>query len=189
MEKRIGDYEQSTNAGGIRRLKLLPESAVMAVLDPVQFPNVLPFPTMPICNIVLRSNAIVTEFALLPSMSGFSVAHQRTVYGDEYAVEVGWQVPKQRAEVLGWCIQNIGSRWVALLEDRNGLCYVVGDIENGLELTYAAHSGEQATSANKTAFKLAGRLNHQPWLLETIESSALFKDAAFDYSFDLSFDA
>jgi hypothetical protein len=185
MDERIGDYHQLSNAGGLRRLRLLPESAVVDVLDPVRFPNTLAYPTVPVGNLLL-TDSTTTEFVLPPVPAGFSVTHSTTVYGDEFAVSILFRIPRQRAELVGWLSRNLGRRWIVLAEDRNGLISILGDVDNGLVLTTALATGDQATGQNSIGFELTGRISHAPWLAE---QWTMFPEGAFDFSFDSSFDS
>jgi hypothetical protein len=180
-EQRIGEWGQFANAGGIRRLKLLAETDVQAILDPVQFP------TLPSANLIVQLGAPVYEFCFAQGTCGLSVGHTETENGDAFELVIGFEVPKLRADVLAWIVRHLGRRWVALLQDFNGTNYLAGDVETPLELTTTQGTGNRPADRNVIRFQLRGRQAHPVWLLESFDNAELFPNADWGPEFDLSF--
>lgn len=186
-QQRIGEWGQFANAGGIRRLKLLAETDVLAILDPIQFPNALPFPTLAGDHLIVPAGATVYEFCFANGTCGLSVGHSETENGDAFELVIGFEVPKLRADVLAWIVRHLGRRWVALLQDYNGTNYLAGDVETPLELTTTQATGNRPADRNVIRFQLRGRQSHPVWLLESFDNADLFPNADWGPEFDLSF--
>ncbi|OIN61190.1 hypothetical protein [Arsenicibacter rosenii] len=167
MEQELGAWDGEHNAGGIRRLKLIPTTDIISLFDPELHPDVLPYPFIAITNLELADNATILDLTFQRDTAVYSWVVDETPNGEIYTVSVTLEIPRLQQTLLGWFSLNRARRWVVLAEDLNGTCYLIGDPDNGAMLTGSATTGVRA-GRNVQRLELQVKQKHTPWLLENL---------------------
>ncbi|KAB7728010.1 hypothetical protein F5984_19845 [Rudanella paleaurantiibacter] len=173
---RAGD----ANSGFVRELWLLRERDVLELL-------MKPTPgiplTVPSSALVVNVGALLTH--LVPPTRSATAEVSATTgnrAGVVYESRIELTLPKPGEPLLRYLYEQRHERWLVIFRDYNAQAWLAGVPGNGLRMGLT-------TSTSTLRLSLAGR-NDLPFLpLETADPAALFPDAAFDYSFDLSFDS
>lgn len=185
QEQQIGTVDgQTGRVGYVARLKLLPLPDVLAILGPDRFMAGQAPMTVSTGGIVVSRSARLNELRMDSTQATFAEVATTDANGVAYALSIQGRAVAT-ADLVAWLDRNQGRRWVALWIDLTGQPYIAGDEERGLLLQYQRN----LTERNTIQFTLTGRAVHPAWYLQSFLTADLFPDAAFDYSFNLSFDA
>jgi|GEM_PF-4143748 len=184
-EQRFGGVQGVANAGYVRSVWLLRCVDVLAVLDP----SLLPVPNQPMTvsagGLLVAVDALVTKLLPPTRTARWQQTDVLDRAGKTYSLSLTLSLPRPSAALTEYLYRHQAVRWVAFWLDGNGQGWVGGEPDNGLRLTMTQSQAEQ----NVLGLTLTGKSAHPAWRLETTDLATLFPDAAFDYSFDLSFDS
>lgn len=185
QEQQFGYSDRRPNAGFVRAVWLLRCVDVLAVLDPI----LLPVPGLPMTvsasGVLVGLDAVVTKLLPPPQTAQFEQTDVPDRAGRAFGLTLQLSLPRPTEALSDYLYRNQAVRWVAFWVDGNGTGWVGGEPANGLRLTTAHSQGD----LNALGITLTGRSAHPLWRLESTDLATLFPNAAFDYSFDLSFDS
>lgn len=182
----IGNPKQA-NVGWVRRLYLMNREDISLFIDPIRYPETAgAVPNMLYIGRVLPNVRTVLTRIDFPKRSClFSQKIVMTDGGVVYTVTISSEATKQSPDLIDWHLANKERELLAMLEDQNGNCYMVGNEEHGLRMDIDQGIG----AMNMTNIALSGRFVYPVLLMETIEPSVLFETIDFesaDYSTEYS---
>ena len=185
QEQVFGVVSIQPNAGYVRQLWLLRCADVVKLLDPFSFPASNRLMSVSKSGLLVTPGSLLTK--LVPSARTATFEEPTTAdrAGLLYQPSISLAIPKARAALQQFLYLNAVSRWVAFWVDYNGQGWVSGQPDNGLRLITSPVQGEQ----HALRLSLTGRQVQPTWRLESTSPAELFPDAAFDFSFDISFDS
>jgi hypothetical protein len=172
--------EGRSPVGLVTHLLLIALEDVLTVLDPDGYPTDQPHQLHP-NNLLVKPDTVLHRIRFTPGLCQFGEAEA----DGGYALSIEATLNGYDSRLLAWQHQHQGRRWLALIRQVDEQCWLVGNPELGLGLSFARASAAIQTSK----LTLSGQDWHPTWSLPTIDLAALFPDAAFDYSLDLSFDS
>ena len=170
-EQVFGFRQGEPNAGFVRKLWLLRASDVLMVGLP---------------GILVKDDAVVTRLSLPSRTATFDEPMTTDRNGVVYTPTLEVVIPGNPADLIDFLFCNQASRWIAFWEDNNGQGWISGEPENGLRITNTKQSQAELRAFRLT---LTSKYLHPTYRLNCTNLADLFPDAAFDYSFDLSFDS
>lgn len=183
-ESQMGGSEQTANVGFVTHLLLIESERVITILDPLTFPRPVGSPANMVRynEIVVSPSTTVTRLIFGDRACSFQETCTESRDGVTYNVAIEAIVPSGGLSLNSWLRTAVLKRWVLLLRDSNGSCYLVSD---------PARLVMQQTlgAADSTRFSLSSKSWHSCWRLQGIELSLLFPEADFDASFDFSFNS
>ncbi len=185
QEQTFGVVGIQPNAGFVRQLWLLRCSDVVNLLDPFSFPFSNRIMTVSKSGLLVTAGSLLTKLVPSTRTATFEEPTSLDRAGLIYQPAISLAIPKATAALQQFLYLNALSRWVVFWIDYNGQGWVSGQPDNGLRLVTTPVQGEQ----HALRLSLSGRLCQPSWRLESTNPELLFPDAAFDFSFDLSFDS
>lgn len=185
-EIKIGNPKQA-NVGWVRRMYLMNREDISLFIDPIRYPETAgEVPNMLYIGKVLPNVRTVLTRIDFPKRSClFSQKIVMTDGGVVYEVAISSETTKHSPDLIDWHLARKEMELLAMLEDQNGTCYMVGNEEHGLRMAIDQQIGQ----VNVSNISLAGRFVYPVLLLETIEPSILFETIDFesaDYSTEYS---
>lgn len=182
-KSQIGSNEQTPNVGYVTHLLLIEAEQVLGILDPVRYPN--PSNIVPYNGITVKPNTAVTQLIFGDKSCGFQENSAEGSDGILYTITIDALVPGGGMPLNTWLSSAVAKRWIVLLRDSNNHCYLVGEKEAAVRLTYAQVLG----AADTTRIGLTTKTWHSCFRLAGIELGLLFPEAHFSYNFSLQFNA
>lgn len=185
-EIKIGNPKQA-NVGWVRRMYLMNREDISLFLDPIRYPETAgDVPNMLYVGRVLPKGRTVLARIDFPKRACvFSQKITTTEGGVVYDVAISSETTTHSPDLIDWHLVRKEMELLAILEDQNGTCYMVGNEEHGLKMGI-----EQAVGAiNMSNISLAGRFIYPILLLETADPTVLFETIDFeadDYSTEYS---
>lgn len=173
------------NAGFVQQLWLLQATDVVTLLDPETFPVTGKPMTVSKQGVLVEAGAVVTRMVFPYRSATFEQTKSAEIAGSYYEPKLQITLPRPTAELDEFMFRYADCRWVAFWMDGNGQGWIAGEPMNGLVMIVTRSQAE----TNSLRIDLTGRGWHPVWRLESVDLTELFPDAAFDYSFDFSFDA
>ncbi|WP_143016959.1 hypothetical protein [Dyadobacter soli] len=131
----------------------------------------------------IRPGAAITQIRLRPKTASFSETSSETVDGVAYTTSLSWQLKGTAADVTNWVHANSKRRYVVLTRDTLGNCYMLGEPDNGVRLSWSRQIAQQ--SYHQLGLTMVNW--HPVQFIPTIDLDEIFPEMEFDYSFDLSF--
>ena len=179
-EIEVGAWEGVANAGGVRRVRLVATHQVQSLWVATQTA------VLPRGALVLTDDAELTDLRFATGRCGFGVTADNTVHGRQYVVEVTMDVPRNSVALVNWLTARANMTWLALIEDANGACWLLGHPDSdGLTMGWAGASGGKAGDANRVGIVLRGAQWCPIWALNSLELQDLnLADFSFDFSTD-----
>ena len=115
------------NVPGLRKLWLLEARYVLGLTDP----RTVPLGTtsgwqLPPNGLQLAEDVAVVSLAFPSGRGDYDQKQSSTAQGDEYQQQLTLAVPKDHPQTAQAMRLMTGRRWVAVYQDANGLCRVVG---------------------------------------------------------------
>lgn len=179
----IGDLYQVANAGGIKRLLLVPRTDVVGILPAVDM-ELAPG------SVLLATTADLTDLRFAQNSCDFVQDMAESEAGVSCNVRINCDIPKQQATVLNWYAQRLEREFLAMAQDYNGTWFLAGDPETlGLRLSAVMGTGSRPADKNLTRFQLTGQMWHPCYILQEFDLSILTGNFDFSTEFDLSFNA
>lgn len=165
------------NRTGVRRVKLVDSGSLSVPC----IPPVLPVPV---------GLVIMYEF-VFPDKVGCGAWISKAVSegGSPYWKQsLKFSLPHLWLPVLDWLNDHAQTRWIAICEDYNGNCFLLG-LEGSLGLTLQNESttGASLGDRNTMAFSLESNQIRPMISLPAYDDSILFPDGSFSYGFSLAF--
>lgn len=178
--------EGESNAAGISRLRLIPSDLLTVDLpDPIhQFGLADLF--IDSRSIYLNDDADFVDMELIPDYASYSEDPASNDNGALYNCNIQIVIPKDRRDVTAWIHRNREKRWIALIQDRNGNCRMVGTIDQPLSLSVKNTLGNK-TGRNSRSLALNATSIMPALYLDSVESKDLFGTYEFDFSFSYDF--
>lgn len=177
-----GASGSETNSGFLHELILVDIADIVYLIDPeIEGDDAYPF-TIKNEGIGVLDTAKLYKMKFLTKTCVFSETQSLINEGQAFALNINWDFPKNKADILNFVWTNSHKRWLALMKDTNGICYVAGDLDNGLFLTI----GRSINAQNMITMQLSGKNWHPTWLLETFDALG-FSDAQFSSAFSFDF--
>ncbi|QHV97963.1 hypothetical protein [Spirosoma endbachense] len=183
--------EGESNAGGVRRLRLIPASQ-LKLIHPERFP----FPelggyadhTVSSQHLIFSAGASLSEIQVLSSLCSFSDDMETQPNGEVFKHLIQIIVPKVRLDVVAWVQKYKAVAWVAFLQDRNGFNRMAGTPDQPLRI--AVTFGQPLGNGNnQTVLTFASSVEHPAYFISGIEDTDLLVSSPFDGAFGFAFDA
>lgn len=173
--------EGRSPVGLVTHVLLIGLEHVLAVFDPERYPVPGAPHQLDIGSLAVSRNANFFRLTFVPGLCQFGEADSES----GYVISLEATMAGHDGELMAWQHANQQRRWLALIRMVDGQCLLLGNPETGLRHTFNRSSA--TNQGSKLTF--SGKDWHPAWALPSIELSELFPDAAFDYSFNLSFDS
>lgn len=132
-EVSIGGNDQLTNAGYVRRLRMLLREDVQLVMDPVRYPTVGSW-QVPEEGLQVRDGATAYVPQALPRTMRFSETPSESAQGMAYDMGLSLELPNPDAATLAWLMAHERREWVVMWEDYNDQAWISGNEELGLRM-------------------------------------------------------
>ncbi|MFN8347454.1 MAG: hypothetical protein U0X91_20795 [Spirosomataceae bacterium] len=174
----LGNPKQS-NIGWVRRLYVLCAEAVK-VYDPIRYPE----RTFTAANTLTTGDIMPVDMPVLYGIQfpkrGCTMEQKQveTEGGIVYDVTIQAELTTHAPDFFLFLRKNQEKELVALAEDQNGTCYLIGNEEHGLR----AEAGGKIADINSSAFQLTGRFAYPVFYLSTLEPAVLFAELGFEPS-------
>ncbi len=178
----IGKVCQVQNVGFVRTLLMIDIADLVSMEDP-QMGIPASVYTAALNKFVFVENVKVYKMMFPTKACVFSENETIQLDGRMYGITLDWALPKISAEFKQWFYANRNRRWLVLIEDSNGSCYVLGEPENGLFLS----SSQAINTVNRISMQLVGRTWHSAWMLDSIDLDTLGLNTEFNLDFNLDF--
>jgi hypothetical protein len=131
----------------------------------------------------IKPGAIITEFLTKAKTATFTESSSENADGVSYNLAISFPMKGSATSLTNWVHQNQKRRYIILVRDTLGNCYLIGDYENGARVTWSRQV--TSTSMHQLSFNL---INWYPiQYITTIDLENIFPNREFDYSFDISF--
>ncbi|TDB66835.1 hypothetical protein [Arundinibacter roseus] len=179
----IGGFDQDTNAGFVRRIRLLRKQDVVSVMDPVRFPGYGPMYEIPFSGLIVKEGAQGFTFSLPPKTIRFSESAFENEQGLAFDTSFSFEIPKPSASLLQWLITHQQEDWVVLWEDYNDVAWISGNEEFGLRL----QRSRTASGQNILLVAIQGSFSFPSFKITGFELQELFPQGQFSYHFGLHF--
>lgn len=166
------------NAGFLTHLYLIGTEDIVFVASPSG--TSLSHPQRPLG---IKPGATITQMVMKPKTATFSESKTETGDGISYQATVSLPIQGTVPALTNWIHAWMKRRFIVLMRDTMGQCYMAGSFDNGARLSWARNIGQ--TSGHLLAFTLMDW--HPVQFIDIIDLDELFPDREFDYSFDLSF--
>lgn len=175
----IGEPCQSPfNAGFLTHLYLIRTDEVVYVHSPTADSI-----SQPQTAIGIQPGAQITQLLIRPKTATLTESSVESVDGVSYTASIAFPIRGTVPELTTWLHQNNKRRYVILTRDTLGNCYVAGQPENGMRISWSRQVSQQSLHQLGLIY-----VNWHPiQFIPTIDLDLIFPDREFDYSFDLSF--
>jgi len=137
----------------------------------------------PLSAVGIKTGAVITEFIIKPKTATFSESSGENADGRSYNAAITVPLKGSANNVTDWIFRNGKHRFLILMRDTMGNCYLAGTKENGARIAWARQVAN--TSLQQINITLVNWFPIQ--FIPSVDVDNLFPDREFDYSFDLSF--
>jgi hypothetical protein len=213
QEKEIGNCEGLTNGKLVKELLLIRQRDVIAVMDPVNFPNffrnlptsltfgagtifqpsdtislrdkTLEGYTIPKGGITVQLDAEICRMKFAANTCTFTESDGETDNGLFYSPSISFELARHNPAASRWLFDNRHERFVSLFKDANGFCFVCGNVDTALMLNVQ----KAIAGKNFQSIQLTAELAAPTWHLETIVLNNLFESTEFSIEFDFEFNS
>lgn len=144
---KIGSWKGTANAGFVRRLILVPSTAIEDFPDPSFLLGGGDAQTIQIEDISINAAAQALSFNFPPKSCQYTLTQNQSSDGPLYNISIQGLLPKLGANVTKQLEVRRGIRWVAFFQDHNQNFYVSGSPDYPLTLTYAQSINDQNNSS------------------------------------------
>ena len=181
-ELSIGGNDQASNAGYVRRLRLLRRADVMLVMDPARYPTSGTW-QVPVAGVLVRDGAKAYVPQVLPRTVRFSETPGESAQGMAYDMGLALELPNPDAATLAWLMANERQEWVIIWEDYNDQAWISGNEETGLRL----QRSRSAAGQNILLLSLSATLPLPSFQLPAYELAQLLPVGGFSFGFSLGY--
>lgn len=163
-EIQVGEWRGLLNAGGVRRLRLVRLPHVVALYGPTVGVELEPG------GLVLSDTAQIVDIRFGENGCSYQLGESEGEAGSSYDVQLTLDIPKQRADVLGFFRDNERYRWLAFVESRNNDTFLLGDPESdGLSRLLTTQTGSKGADRNSQRITLQGAMWHPAWFITRMD--------------------
>jgi len=139
--------------------------------------------SQPLSAIGIQPGSIITEFLIRTKTATFSETMAESADGIAFQTSLAFPMKGTAVELTNWIHKNRRRRYILLMRDTLGNCYMMGSYDNGARVSWNRQVTSQ--SLHQLAFNLVNW--HPIQFLPSIDLEKIFPHREFDYSFDLSF--
>lgn len=150
---KIGSWKGTANAGFVRRLILVPSTAIEDFPDPLLLLGNTDAQTIQIEDISINTNAQALSFNFPPKSCQYTLAQNQSSDGPLYNISIQGLVPKLGVAVTKKLEEHRNVKWVAFFQDHNQNFYIGGSPDYPLVLTY----GQSINDQNNSSIFVGGR--------------------------------
>lgn len=209
----VSDWQGNTNGKFVKELLLLRQMDLVALMNPVEFPNFFRnLPTsltfgpgtifQPGDTISLRSKTLegyclpygvvtvnvdapVFRIVFAQDSCVFSEGDELIDNGKVFSPTFDLELPRNNPAVARWLSENGDHKMVAFWRDANGMCFVTGDTDCGLTIA----TGKEIAGKNFYKVQLFGSNKWPSWHIEGIDLEKLFESTEFSIEFEFEFNS
>lgn len=175
----IGVWAQETNVRMVKELLLVRQQDIEVMADGADFSDY----EMPYGSITLAVDAVLKRFDFAQDTCQMSESREQSPNGAFFNVNITFDVPKNRTDILKWLHTNRFARFVVLLRDGNGESYIAGDRQTALQLSASRAVGAK----NIYQFSLSGALRKPVYHFEGLDEVKLTDGPEFGTDFGMDF--
>ena len=139
--------------------------------------------SQPISAIGIQPGSVITEFLIKTKTATFSESMAENADGVAFQTSLSFPMKGTAPELTNWIYKNRKRRYILLMRDTMGNCYMMGTYDNGARVSW----NRQVTSQSNHQFAFNLINWHPIQFLPSIDLEEMFPHREFDYSFDLSF--
>jgi hypothetical protein len=174
----LGKTCQSYNSGYLTHLYAIRVDMLTYVWSPSQTSLV-----QPTGCIGLKADSKINEFVLNHKTATLTESMSESGDGAIFSMQIAISLKGITGELVNWMYLNAHHRFVLLLRDTLGNCYMAGSFENGVKIGWVRQLVAQ--SLQQISFSLVNW--HPIQFIPTVDLNTLMPQKLFDHSFDLSF--
>ena len=123
-------------------------------------------------KVEVEENSNLYELKLLPKSCVYNQSSFEDGDGNGFQVSFGFGHKDSNTDLYDWLWANQNRRWVALFENVRGEKYIVGEVRNGLQVTFSKADG-------RIGIALKGRLSLPALRVESLDPDVLFLQSEF----------
>jgi hypothetical protein len=180
----IENFCGETNASGIRRIKLIDVNDVLSIKKPY-FNKDNDSWYVPLSGFRLKPQAAIISIDFFSGLAGMTENMVESESGITFQSNVETSVKIDNPDCAISVSLLVDRGLIGLVEDRNGICKVLGDLKQPLRLVSTVVS----IGGNERLLGFGCEMKHQAYFIETIREEYLFlgHTRAFSKGFSFGF--